>query len=73
METIRTPNEIEVGQKYTWGDEAGYVYLGVGKRKLFTSNEYHYKHLVCVESGLIMQEGDDAREDVWAIGFKKIK
>lgn len=63
--------DIEVGKRYRHLHQDGDVFLGVGRRKLFTDDEFVEKHLVLIEAkdnmgiGLIAQEGKDARPNYW--------
>jgi hypothetical protein len=58
--------DIEVGKRYGRLDYPGYVWLGIGKCKSFTRNEYIGKYMVIVECpedephlGLIFKNIDD--------------
>lgn len=72
---IHDTDSIKVGQIYTHPEMMGHRFLGVGMRKLFTSDEFVKKHLIILESpdgkgkGMIMQEGENAQESVWGMGF----
>ncbi len=67
---IHHPSDIEVGATYTHPD-LGVDLLGVGMRKLWTIDEFEFKHLARKDSGLLIQEGENAREGLWEIGFEK--
>ena len=64
-------SEIVVGKRYRliYGNEQ--IFLGIGMRKLNTSNEYTEKHLVIIESndkdsiGKMVQEGVNASDNFW--------
>lgn len=66
-------NEIEVGKRYRFIGDLDHknILLGIGMRKLFTTDDYVQKHLVYIENnnpymiGKIIQEGDNAAEGVW--------
>lgn len=72
-----TPDTIEVGQRYYRPSVPQDVFLGVGKRVMWEGtygnkdSNFHFKHLVLIESddadqiGLIAQEGDDACDGFW--------
>jgi len=74
-------SEIEVGAKYRNSlQNPKVIYLGIGRRKLFTSfpEEYSEKHLIILEVphygyqvGQIVQEGENAEPGFWD-GFYKI-
>jgi len=68
METkIHSPADIEVGAYYL--DPDLNLLLGVGKRKIFTSDQFHFKCLVIMQGnwkGRVIQEG------LWENGFQKI-
>lgn len=62
--------DIIVGKKYH-DSLTGNILLGIGMRKLFTSDEYVSKHLVIIESddsmavGKMIQEGENAADGYW--------
>lgn len=74
-----TNEEIEVGTLYKHNSRANrnVTFLGIGVRKLWTTNEYISKHLVIIKTpdykhiGLIVQEGENALEDYWD-GFSEL-
>lgn len=67
------PEDIIVGKRYVHAETIGDVWLGVGRRKLFTDNEIipETKTLVLIESndpqyiGRMAQQGEDVREGWW--------
>jgi hypothetical protein len=66
-------SEIEVGKRYRFiGDiDSKNILLGIGMRKLYTTDEYVSKHLVFIENsnpdmiGKMFQEGDNADDGIW--------
>lgn len=66
-------NEIEVGKRYRFIGDLDHknILLGIGMRKLFTTDDYVQKHLVYIENdnpymiGKMIQEGENAAEGVW--------
>ncbi len=65
--------DIIVSKRYTHSYYPGCIWLGIGKRKLFTEDEWEEKHLVLIKTpddsqcviGAIVKEGDDAAEGHW--------
>ena len=72
-----TPQDIQVGNRYRNNTFPSDVWLGIGKRVMWegnygnTDSNFHFKHLVLIDSdyinqiGLIAQEGDDATAEFW--------
>ena len=64
-------SEIVIGKRYRLIYGNGQIYLGIGMRKLHTSDGYTEKHLVIIESndkemiGRMVQEGDNASDGFW--------
>lgn len=73
---IHKPEDVQVGTIYNHPEYMGYRFMGVGMRKLFTIDEFVKKHLMVYESpdgkgiGMLMQEGEDARQGMWELGFR---
>ena len=65
--------DIEVGKTYRFIGDLNHdnIMLGIGMRKLYTTNEFTEKHLVYIKNddltliGRMIQEGDNAGENVW--------
>lgn len=68
-----TPEQIVVGKKYVNALMMGHVWLGVGRRRLFTHDEIipESKTLVLIKSdnpqyiGRMIHHGEDALEGLW--------
>ena len=64
-------SEIVVGKRYRLIYSNEQIFLGIGMRKLNTSDEYTEKHLVVIESndkdfiGKMVQEGVNASNNFW--------
>lgn len=70
------PKDIIVGRKYKHGNNKRDIYLGIGKRTMWTESmdntgQMDEKHLIIIDSadknqiGLIVKEGDDCIEGYW--------
>ena len=65
--------DIEVGKTYRFIGDLNHdnIMLGIGMRKLWTTNEFTEKHLVFIKSddptmiGRMVQEGENANEGLW--------
>jgi len=66
-------SEIVVGERYRHISDfdGNTIFIGIGMRKLFTTNEYSEKHLVIIKDDnsdnlyKMVQEGENSTEDFW--------
>jgi hypothetical protein len=70
---IHDPKDIKVGEIYNHPLMMGERFLGVGMRKLYTSDGFENKHLIIFSGddiGRMIQEGENCDPEIWEMGFR---